>query len=149
MVASSIASQIRLEPVVSDRVAPNVARDAYGRAMTSLRVSLTDRCNFRCVYCMPAIGMRFQPREEHLTDEELIHLIEAFARLGVTKLRLTGGEPTVRPHLPELVAAMKAIPGIEEVAMTTNGLLLKRMAEPLAAAGLDRVNVSIDTLDPE
>ena len=123
-------------------------RDAYGRAMTYLRVSLTDRCNFRCVYCMPAVGMRFQPREELLTDEELLRVVGLAAELGFTKIRLTGGEPTVRPHLVDLVRAMKAFPGIDEVAMTTNALLLGRLAGDLRAAGLDRVNISIDTLDP-
>jgi GTP 3',8-cyclase len=125
------------------------ARDSYGRAMTYLRISLTDRCNFRCVYCMPAIGMKFQPREEHLTDEELIRLVGLFAGLGVTKLRLTGGEPTVRPKLPELIRRMRAFDGIEEVSMTTNALLLSRMAADLKDAGLGRVNISIDTLDPD
>jgi cyclic pyranopterin phosphate synthase len=116
--------------------------------MNYLRISLTDRCNFRCLYCMPAIGMKFQPRNEMLTDEELIRVVGLCARLGFTKLRLTGGEPTIRPHLVELVQAMKSFPGIEELSMTTNALLLGRMAGPLKAAGLDRVNVSIDTLDP-
>jgi len=125
------------------------ARDQFGRVMTYLRISLTDRCNFRCLYCMPAIGMKFQPRDEHLTDDELIRAVGLCAQLGFTKLRLTGGEPTVRPHLVELIRAMKAFPGIEEVSMTTNALLLGRIAEPLKAAGLDRVNISIDTLNPE
>ena len=116
--------------------------------MSYLRISLTDRCNFRCVYCMPALGMRFQPREELLTDNELLRLVGLFARLGFTKLRLTGGEPTIRPHLIDLVRGMKAFPGIEELSMTTNALLLGRTASDLKAAGLDRVNVSIDTLDP-
>ena len=98
---------------------------------------------------MPAIGMKFQPRQEHLTDEELLRLVGLFARLGFTKLRLTGGEPTVRPHLVDLVRAMKAFPGVAEISMTTNGLLLGRIAADLKAAGLDRVNVSIDTLDPD
>src|SRR5687768_582517 len=125
-----------------------VTRDAFGRAMTYLRISLTDRCNFRCLYCMPAIGMKFQPRDELLTDDELIRAVGLCAELGFTKLRLTGGEPTVRPHLVDLVRRMKAFPGIEELSMTTNALLLGRIAGDLKAAGLDRVNVSIDTLDP-
>src|SRR3712207_2664074 len=124
-------------------------RDGYGRAMTYLRISLTDRCNFRCVYCMPALGMKFQPRAELLTDDELLRLVGLFARLGFTKLRLTGGEPTIRPHLVDLVRGMKAFPGIEELSMTTNALLLGRLAGELKAAGLDRVNVSLDTLDPD
>ena len=123
-------------------------RDAFGRRMNYLRISLTDRCNFRCVYCMPAVGMKFQPREELLTDDELVRIVGLFAEAGVTKLRLTGGEPTVRPHLVELVRAFKSFPGIQEIAMTTNALLLGRIAAALKEAGLDRVNVSIDTLDP-
>lgn len=125
------------------------AMDQYGRAMTYLRISLTDRCNFRCVYCMPALGMKFQPRQELLTDDELLRVVGLCAELGFTKLRLTGGEPTIRPHITELVRAMKAFPGIEELSMTTNGLLLGRLAAGLSEAGLDRVNVSIDTLDPD
>jgi cyclic pyranopterin phosphate synthase len=123
--------------------------DAYGRQMTYLRISLTDRCNFRCVYCMPEMGMKFQPRAEMLTDDELITVISAFAELGFTKFRLTGGEPTIRPHLVEIVRAIKRLPGVDEVTMTTNALLLGRMADPLAEAGLDRINVSLDTLDPD
>jgi cyclic pyranopterin phosphate synthase len=125
------------------------ARDAFGRVMTYLRISLTDRCNFRCLYCMPALGMKFQPRQEHLTDEELLRLIGLFAKVGFTKFRLTGGEPTLRPQLVELVRGMKAFPGVDEISMTTNALLLGRIAGPLKEAGLDRVNVSIDTLDPD
>jgi cyclic pyranopterin phosphate synthase len=124
------------------------AFDAYGRQMSYLRISLTDRCNFRCVYCMPAIGMKFQPRDELLTDEELLRVVGLCAKAGFTKLRLTGGEPTVRPHLVDLVRAMKSFPGIEDLSMTTNALLLSRIASDLKAAGLDRVNVSLDTLDP-
>ncbi|MGB3305666.1 MAG: GTP 3',8-cyclase MoaA [Thermomicrobiales bacterium] len=123
-------------------------RDAFGRPMNYLRISLTDRCNFRCVYCMPAIGMKFQPRDEMLTDEELIRLVGLFAQLGFKKFRLTGGEPTVRPHLVDLIREMKAFDGVKEISMTTNGLLLGRIAGDLKDAGLDRVNISIDTLDP-
>ena len=126
-----------------------VANDAYGRQMTYLRISLTDRCNFRCVYCMPAIGMKFQPRDELLTDAEIIRVTALFADVGFTKVRLTGGEPTIRPHLVDIVRSIKATPGIDEVSMTTNGLLLGRLAEDLKEAGLDRVNISIDTLDPD
>lgn len=125
------------------------AMDAYGRQMTYLRVSLTDRCNFRCVYCMPEMGMKFQPREELLTDDELITILGAFTDLGFTKFRLTGGEPTIRPNLVDIVRAIKQFPGVEEVTMTTNALLLGRLVEGLADAGLDRINVSLDTLDPD
>lgn len=133
---------------IASRNSPDGAFDAYGRQMTYLRISLTDRCNFRCVYCMPATGMKFQPREELLTDDELLRLVGLFAKSGFTKLRLTGGEPTIRPHVEDLIREMKTFPGIEEISMTTNGLLLPRMAADLRDAGLDRINVSIDTLDP-
>jgi len=122
--------------------------DQFGRHIRYLRISLTDRCNLRCVYCMPE-QMVFLPREELLTDDELIRLARLFAELGFDKIRLTGGEPTVRPHLVELVARMAVLPGIREISMTTNGLRLKALAEPLVRAGLKRVNVSLDTLDPE
>jgi len=97
---------------------------------------------------MPAIGMKFQPRAELLTDDELLRVVRLCAEAGFTKLRLTGGEPTIRPHLVELVREMKAFPGIDEISMTTNALLLSRMAADLKAAGMDRINVSFDTLDP-
>src|SRR3954452_13418317 len=125
------------------------AFDAYGRQMSYLRISLTDRCNFRCVYCMPAIGMKFQPRDELMTDDELVRSVGLCSRIGFTKLRLTGGEPTVRPHLVELVREMKGFPGIEEISMTTNALILSRIAGEIKEAGLDRINVSLDTLDAE
>lgn len=123
-------------------------RDQYGRDLTDLRISLTDRCNLRCVYCMPADGIDFRPSEELLQDDELLTLVRVAAELGVRKIRLTGGEPTVRPGVVDLVRAIDAIPGIEDIALTTNGLLLDRLAGPLAASGLNRVNVSLDTLDP-
>src|SRR5215208_2599425 len=93
------------------------ARDAFGRRMSYLRISLTDRCNFRCLYCMPAIGMKFQPRDELLTDDELLRVVGLCARAGFNKVRLTGGEPTIRPHLIDLVRQMKAFPGIDELSM--------------------------------
>jgi cyclic pyranopterin phosphate synthase len=124
-------------------------RDQYGRKLTDLRISLTDRCNLRCVYCMPADGIDFRPPEDLLQDDELRLLVRVAAELGVRKVRLTGGEPTVRPGLVELVRDIAAMPGMEDVALTTNGLLLDRLAAPLAGAGLRRVNVSLDTLDPE
>jgi len=124
-------------------------RDQYGRDLTDLRISLTDRCNLRCVYCMPADGIDFRPSDELLQDDELRLLVRVAADLGVRKVRLTGGEPTVRPGLVDLVRDIAATDGIEDVALTTNGLLLDRLAAPLAGAGLHRVNVSLDTLDPE
>jgi cyclic pyranopterin phosphate synthase len=124
-------------------------RDQYGRELDDLRISLTDRCNLRCVYCMPAEGIDFRPEGDLLQDEELVMLVRIAAELGVRKVRLTGGEPTVRPGIVELVRQLAAVPGIEDVAMTTNGILLEYLASALAAAGLHRVNVSLDTLDPE
>lgn len=124
--------------------------DRHGRVATDLRVSLTDRCNLRCQYCMPAEGLDWMPAEETLTDDELNRLIAiAVTRLGVTDVRFTGGEPLLRRGLPAIVAATKALPGSPRTAITTNALGLKHTAAALAAAGLDRVNVSLDTTDPE
>jgi GTP 3',8-cyclase len=122
--------------------------DSYGRNIHYLRISLTDRCNFRCVYCMPA-DMVFQPRDYLLRDDELLRLVRVATTVGFDRVRLTGGEPTVRPHLVELVGEIAAIPAIKEIAMTTNALRLEKLTEPLARAGLKRVNISIDTLDAE
>ncbi|NNJ12434.1 GTP 3',8-cyclase MoaA [Chloroflexales bacterium ZM16-3] len=127
----------------------SAALDSYGRRIDYLRVSLTDRCNMRCVYCMPAVGMRFLPRPELLSNEELILVLRAAAAAGFRKIRLTGGEPTLRHEIVELIREIKAIPGIEHVAMTTNALRLHQLAGPLKEAGLDRVNISIDSLDPQ
>lgn len=124
-------------------------RDQYGRDLTDLRVSITDRCNLRCVYCMPEDGIDFRPPAELLQDDELLLLIEIAAELGIEKIRLTGGEPTVRPGIVGLVHRIAAIPGITDVAMTTNALLLESLAAPLREAGLTRVNISLDTIDPE
>lgn len=122
--------------------------DSYGRRVRYLRISLTDACNLRCVYCMPE-HMQFRPRHELMSDDEIIFLVNVGASLGVDKIRLTGGEPTIRPGVVELVSRIAAVPGIRDVAMTTNALLLQELAQPLADAGLDRVNISIDTIDPD
>jgi cyclic pyranopterin phosphate synthase len=122
--------------------------DSYGRRINYLRISLTDACNLRCVYCMPE-NMTFRPRQELMTDEEILYLVRVGASLGVNKIRLTGGEPTIRPNLVELVREIAATPGIKDLAMTTNGILLDKLAQPLADAGLKRVNISIDTLDAD
>jgi cyclic pyranopterin phosphate synthase len=120
--------------------------DRYGRNINYLRISLTDKCNLRCVYCMPE-DMTFRPRQELLQDDEILRLVTIFAQLGFVKFRLTGGEPTVRANFVELVDRMTHTPGVDTVAMTTNGLLLDKLAQPLAEAGLQRVNISIDTLN--
>jgi cyclic pyranopterin phosphate synthase len=121
--------------------------DSYGRRINYLRISLTDACNLRCVYCMPE-HMTFMQRNQLMTKDELLFLVRVGASLGVNKIRLTGGEPTIRPDIVELVQAIAATPGIRDLAMTTNGVLLDKLARPLAEAGLNRVNISIDTVEP-
>lgn len=123
-------------------------RDTCGRKIDYLRISITDRCNLRCVYCMPPQGITWRPRREILSYEEILRVVEAAAALGIRKVRLTGGEPLVRPDLTWLVRHMAQISGIQEISLTTNGILLEKLAQPLAEAGLTRVNVSLDTLDP-
>jgi len=122
-------------------------RDGHGRPVTDLRVSVTDRCNFRCQYCMPAEGLPWLAREEILRFEEIERLVALFAALGVTDVRLTGGEPLVRRDFPALVARLARVEGIRDLSLTTNGFLLERDAEALLAAGIGRVNVSIDSLE--
>lgn len=121
--------------------------DRYGRSITYLRISLTDRCNLRCVYCMPKDGLQWQPLAEQLTVDEIIRVVETASRCGVKRVRLTGGEPLVHPHIVEIVRRIASIPEIEEVSLTTNAMLLEKLAQPLADAGLRRVNISLDTLD--
>ena len=120
--------------------------DRFGRVTNYLRVSLTDMCNLRCVYCMPA-DMVFRPPDELMQDEELLRLIGMFAGAGFTKIRYTGGEPSLRHNLPGIVTRVSAIPGIKSQAITTNGLLLNKLAVHLKAAGIERVNISLDTID--
>lgn len=122
--------------------------DRFGRNINYLRISLTDKCNLRCVYCMPE-DMTFRPRHELLQDEEIYRLVNIFSELGFHKFRLTGGEPTVRANVVDIVRTIANTPGVKQVAMTTNGLLLDKLAAPLAEAGLQRVNISIDTINPE
>jgi cyclic pyranopterin phosphate synthase len=125
-----------------------MAIDTFGRRIHYLRISLTDHCNLRCVYCMPE-DMTFRPNAELMQDDELIDLVHLFASLGFDKYRLTGGEPTVRAHVVDLVGAIARVPGVRSLSMTTNGVLLSRLAQPLKDAGLQRVNISIDTLDDD
>lgn len=126
----------------------NIMHDSYGRHLHYLRVSLTDACNLRCVYCMPE-DIVFRPAASLLQDDEILTLVRVAASLGVDKIRLTGGEPTVRRGVVALVRHIRAIPGIQRVAMTTNGVRLAELARPLAEAGLAQVNISIDSLDPD
>lgn len=121
--------------------------DRFGRVHRSLRISVTDRCNIRCFYCMPDETLRFRPRSELLTFEEIARLVEVLSRGGVVRLRLTGGEPLVREGIPRLLELLRAISRVEEIALTTNGILLPPVATALRDAGLDRINISLDTLD--
>jgi len=121
--------------------------DAFGRIHTNLRISVTDRCNLRCFYCMPAEAVQFKPRHELLSYEEIERFVRVVAEMGVNKIRLTGGEPLVRNDIAELVRRLAAIPGIADLALTTNGLLLPDLAADLHAAGLHRLNISLDALD--
>jgi len=130
-------------PIPTDRLV-----DSFGRVHNNLRISVTDRCNIRCVYCMPE-SVKFLPRADLLTFEEIERFARVAASLGVDKIRLTGGEPLVRRDLPRLVENLVAIPGIVDVGLTTNGILLGPMARELREAGLRRINVSLDTLDPD
>ena len=120
--------------------------DGFGREIKSLRVSVTDKCNFRCTYCMPAEGLQWLPKAEILTFEEIQRVVAVMAAMGVGEIRLTGGEPLVRRDLPDLVAMLARTPGVDDLSLTTNGVLLDRLAEPLVAAGLSRLNVSLDSL---
>ncbi|MCL2889585.1 MAG: GTP 3',8-cyclase MoaA [Eggerthellaceae bacterium] len=124
-------------------------KDKHGRTIDYLRISLTDRCNLRCIYCMPEEGVSQISHEEVLRIEEILRFVGIAAGKGITRIRLTGGEPLVRKGVVDLVAAITKIPGIESVAMTTNGILLPRYAQALKEAGLSRVNISLDTLDAE
>jgi cyclic pyranopterin phosphate synthase len=138
---TSIADQpvIKNEPLV----------DTFGRLHDSLRISVTDRCNVRCFYCMPEDNVKYAPREEILSFEEIERFVRVAVSLGVTKIRVTGGEPLVRKDLPVLIGKLSAIPGVHDIALTTNGVLLAGHAQALYDAGLRRLNVHLDTLDRE
>ena len=131
-------SKLQMSPIV----------DTFGREHRSLRISVTDRCNIRCFYCMPE-NVKFLPQDSILSFEEIHRVVEILARQGVSRVRLTGGEPLVRSEIWNLVGLLKSIPGIDEVALTTNGILLVDQAAKLKASGLDRINVSLDSIDRE
>jgi len=124
-------------------------RDAHGREIEYLRISVTDRCNFRCVYCMPPAGLEWLPKSDILSYEEIAGVVAQLAPLGLRRLRITGGEPTIRPQLERLVEMLRSIPEIDDISLSTNGLRLPELAATLRAAGLDRVNMSADSLRPD
>src|SRR6202051_2408488 len=134
---------------VRERAASVAVRDALGRPLASLRLSVTDRCNLRCLYCMPEKDYRWLPQDHLLSFEELVRLVDIFTVLGVRRLRLTGGEPLLRRDLDRLVSLLAANPLIDDLALTTNGVLLAEQAGALRRAGLHRVTISLDTLRPE
>ena len=124
-------------------------RDQFGRSIEYLRISVTDRCNFRCVYCMPEAGLPWLPKANILSYEEIAEIVRQLAPMGLRRLRITGGEPTIRPQLERLIAQLRAVPGVEDIALSTNGVKLPELGAPLRRAGLDRVNISADSLRPD
>jgi cyclic pyranopterin phosphate synthase len=120
--------------------------DQFGRSIEYLRISVTDRCNFRCTYCMPLEGLPWLPKADILSYEEIVGVVEQLAPLGLRRIRLTGGEPTIRPQITSLVSQLRAVPGVEDIALSTNGVKLPELAQPLREAGLDRINMSADSL---
>ena len=123
--------------------------DQFSRHHRYLRISLTDRCNLRCVYCMPAEGLKWIPHDDILTKNEIVYLAESFVKLGIEHIRLTGGEPTIRKDLLEIVSSLSRIEGLQDLSMTTNAMTLAKLAAPLKAVGLKRLNISIDSLQSE
>src|SRR5699024_9691834 len=123
--------------------------DKFNRVHDYIRISVTDKCNLRCVYCMPAEGLPFFPDEKVLSCEEIVQLVQNFADMGIKKVRLTGGEPLMRSDIVEIIAGIAKIPEIEDISMTTNGLALPRMANKIYEAGLNRLNISLDTFDKQ
>jgi len=124
-------------------------RDRFGRVVEYLRVSVTERCNLRCVYCVPPDSRGYEDREYLLSFEEIVAIVRALALHGLCRVRLTGGEPLIRPRLPDLVSRLAAVPGIRDISLSTNGILLPRYAADLKRSGLGRVNISLDTLQPQ
>lgn len=138
-------------PVIKDNpiAVTHPLQDNFNRVHNYLRISLTERCNLRCTYCMPQEGVKLTEKSNLLTTDEVIHLARIFVQEGVTKIRLTGGEPTVRKDLVDIITQLKQIDGLEQVGITTNALVLTRQLVPLQRAGLDAINISLDTLKPE
>ena len=149
MANSQCSNQSIRTPLLSERRRRPVVLDRHGRAMGDLRVSVTDRCNLRCSYCMPEEKYTWLPKAEILTFEEIAKLSDLFAQLGIRKVRLTGGEPLLRPDLHRLVAMIARNPDVTDLAMTTNGTLLEEQLDLLKAAGLRRLTISLDTMRPE
>ena len=129
--------------------APPTGVDQFGRHIEYLRISVTDRCNFRCLYCMPSEGLQWLPKSDILSYEEIADVVGQLAPLGLRRLRITGGEPTIRPNLDELIRLLRAVPAVEDIALSTNGVRLPQVAALFREAGLDRVNISADSLRPD
>ena len=134
---------VHLDVAIVSRV---TLTDQFGRSIEYLRISVTDRCNFRCTYCMPLEGLPWLPKAEILSYEEIVGVVAQLAPLGLRRIRLTGGEPTIRPQITTLVSQLRAVPGVEDIALSTNGVKLPELAQPLREAGLDRINMSADSL---
>ena len=147
MVTLATLPVLETHSAVAGRPVDGKLVDSFGRLIEDLRISITDRCNFRCVYCMPEEGLEWLQNERVLSVPEIVRLARIAVNLGVKEIRLTGGEPTLRPDLPDLIRQLSQIAEIDSLSLTTNGFLLKRLAGELAAAGLTRINVSLDTLD--
>src|SRR3954470_15341763 len=137
---------VSADTLAPDSPAPITLRDQFGRSIEYLRISVTDRCNFRCVYCMPETGMQWLPKAEILSYEEIASVVGQLAPLGLRRIRITGGEPTIRPQIHELVRMLRAVPEITDIALSTNGVRLPELAPLLRECGLDRVNMSVDSL---
>jgi cyclic pyranopterin phosphate synthase len=136
-------------PISDSRPSISESHDQFGRKIEYLRISVTDRCNFRCLYCMPEEGLAWLPKAAILSYEEIADVVAQLAPMGLRRLRITGGEPTIRPNLDELIRLLRAIPGVEDIALSTNGVRLPQVASLYRDAGLDRVNISADSLRPD
>ena len=145
----SAAPSVATDAATRAASARTVLRDQFGRGIEYLRISITDRCNFRCVYCMPEHGLPWLPKAEILRYEEIAEIVRQLAPLGLRRVRITGGEPTIRPQLESLIRQLRAVSEVEDIALSTHGAKLVTMAPSLRDAGLDRVNVSVDSLRPE